>query len=293
MKKVLVTGSSSGFGQLITKRLLENGYTVFASMRNLQSSNAKQAEALTTFAQDKPGILHLLDLDVSDDHSVTRAIEKALELEGTIDVLVNNAGVGQGGHTEAFDDAQFKKMFDVNVFGVQRTIRGVLPSMRENGKGLIINISSVMGRIVIPFAGIYTATKYALEGLSESYRYELKGTGVDMVLVEPGGFPTNFFGSMMAPADEDRVKSYGALADAPEKLWGGMGEMMQSQDAPDPNAVAEAVVQLIETPTEKRPTRTVVDPMSGGEGPKLINQTTDQVQIQLMQAFGMGEEESA
>ena len=207
-------------------------------------------------------------------------------------MLVNNAGVGQGGHTEAFRDNQFQQVFDVNVFGVQRTIRAVLPSMRENGNGLIINISSVMGRIVIPFAGIYTASKYALEGLSESYRYELKGTGVDVVLVEPGGFPTNFFSSMMYPGDEERTQSYGDLADAPEKLWGGMGEAMQSQDAPDPNAVAEAVTKLIETPASNRPTRTVVDPMSGGEGPVMINATTDQVQAQLMQSLGMGQQES-
>ncbi|MDH3710974.1 MAG: SDR family NAD(P)-dependent oxidoreductase, partial [Cyclobacteriaceae bacterium] len=164
MKNVLVTGSSTGFGLLITKRLLEKGYTVFATMRNLSEGNAAKAEKLNQFAQDKSGKLHLLDLDVTDESSVQAAVAKAVELEGPVDVLVNNAGVGQGGHTEAFDDAQFKKVFEVNVFGVQRMIRAVLPSMRQRNQGLVINVSSVMGRMIIPFAGIYTASKFALEG---------------------------------------------------------------------------------------------------------------------------------
>ena len=291
MKKIFVTGSSTGFGQLITKRLLQNGDTVFASMRDLNDRNSKQAESLTAFAQDKPGKLHLIDLDVTDPNSVEAAINKALEFEGQIDVLVNNAGVGQGGFTETFTEEQFQKVFDVNVFGLQRTIRAVLPSMREKRSGLIINISSIMGRIVIPYAGIYTASKYAVEGLSEGYRYELKGTGVDVVVVEPGGFATNFSDNMMPPGDEERVKSYGKLVEMPEKMWGGFMEALQA-NPPDPNEIAEAVVKLIETPAGQRPTRTVADPWSGGEGTKAINETTDQVQTQLMQSLGMGQEES-
>ncbi|MDH3712089.1 MAG: SDR family oxidoreductase [Cyclobacteriaceae bacterium] len=291
MKKIFVTGSSTGFGQLITKRLLENGDTVCASMRDLNDRNSKQAESLTAFAQDKPGKLHLIDLDVTDPNSVEAAINKALEFEGQIDVLVNNAGVGQGGFTETFTEEQFQKVFDVNVFGLQRTIRAVLPSMREKRSGLIINISSIMGRIVIPYAGIYTASKYAVEGLSEGYRYELKGTGVDVVVVEPGGFATNFSDNMMPPGDEERVKSYGKLVEMPEKMWGGFMEALQA-NPPDPNEIAEAVVKLIETPAGQRPTRTVADPWSGGEGTKAINETTDQVQTQLMQSLGMGQEES-
>ncbi len=293
MKSVLVTGSSSGFGLLITKRLLENGYSVLASMRDVEGKNASSASKIKDFASEQSGSVHIVDLDVTNDSSVDTAIDQILNKVGNVDVVVNNAGIGQGGFTEAFELEQFKKVFEVNVFGVQRVMRAILPSMRSRGSGLIINISSIMGRVVIPYAGIYTASKYALEGLSESYRYELKGTGVDVVVIEPGGFPTSFFGNMMSPADESRVESYGELAEVPQKLWGGFAESLKSQDAPDPNEVAKAVIEVIEMPATDRPTRTVVDPGSGGMAPKTINKTSQQVQDQMMQMLGMNQPESA
>lgn len=290
-KKVLVTGSNSGLGLAITRALVDQGHTVFATMRNMAGKNLESANTLRAFSKNKAGTLHLLEIDVTSDASVAAAVQKAIELEGRIDVVVNNAGVGNGYGTGAYAETvsmeQFQRIFDVNVSGVQRVIRAVLPTMRQQGSGLLITISSTMGRIVLPFAALYTATKFAVEGLSESYRYELAGAGVDVVIIEPGGFRTDFWVEPELPADTQRAQSYGALAEMPQKMWGGLTTAMQAESAPDPKIVAEAVSRVIETPAGKRPLRFVVDPMMGGEAPSAINQLTDQIQTQLLGSLGL------
>ena len=286
---VLITGSSSGFGLLTARTLLEKGHTVFATMRGPDGKNAAAAADIRAYADGQPGTAHIIDLDVTSEASVNAAIQQALDLEGWIDVVVNNAGFGSGGYAETFTMDQFERIFDVNVFGVQRVNRAVLPSMRARSSGLIIYVSSVMGRIVLPFAASYTATKYALEGLAETYRYELGSLGIDSVVVEPGGFGTNFLENVAFAGDAERIASYGDLAEVPQQFWGGFDQMLSSDDAPDPQRVADAVLDLIETPHGQRPLRTVVDPMTGGEGPTGINQMTDQVQAQMFSAMGMSE----
>lgn len=288
-QSILITGSSSGFGLLTARTLLEKGYTVFATMRDLDGKNAARANELRVFADGKKGALRLLELDVTSDTSVETAVQQALDEAGYLDVVINNAGFGMVGFAEGFTVDQFQKIFDVNVFGVQRVNRAVLPAMRERGSGLLIHVSSSMGRIVLPFAAPYTATKYAVEGMAESYRYELAGTGVDAVVVEPGGFGTGFVSNLAMPVDEARVESYGALQEIPQQMWSGMGEQLQGDNAPDPQVVADAILTLIETPAGQRPLRTVVDPITGGGAASAINQTTDQIQSQLLGAFGLGD----
>lgn len=287
-QNVFITGSSSGFGSLITHTLLENGYTVFATMRNSTGKNAAKAQALQVFARDKSSTLHILDLDVNDEVSVETAVQQALDRAGHIDIVINNAGFGIAGYAEGTTIEQLHQIFDTNVYGVQRVNRAVLPSMRKRGSGLLLHISSAMGRIVLPFAAPYTASKYALEGLAESYRYELASTGIDVAIVEPGGFPTSFFDKMAPVADAARVATYGALQNAPEQMWGSVAQILQSDDAPDPQTVADAVLNLIETPAGKRPLRVVVDPMTGGEGATAVNTMSSDVQTQLLTAFGLG-----
>ncbi len=182
-KVVLITGSSSGFGTLIVKSLLKKGYTVAGTMRSLHGKNAATAGSLRDYAQNQPGELILQELDVTDEASVETAVKAVLEQTGRIDVVVNNAGFGASGFTEGFTTAQLHQVMEVNLYGVHRVSRAVLPAMRGQGSGLFINISSIMGRIVIPFAALYTASKFALEGYSESLRYEVSGTGVDVVIV--------------------------------------------------------------------------------------------------------------
>lgn len=170
---VLITGSSSGFGRLTAQTLVARGHTVLATMRAPQDRNREPADQLRRYAAGQPGDLYVLDLDVTDMVSVEAAVRQALDLTGRIDVVVNNAGVGDGfaAYTEAVSMGQFERIFDVNVFGVQRVTKAILPAMRQQGSGLLIHISSTMGRIVLPFTAAYTATKYALEALAESYRY--------------------------------------------------------------------------------------------------------------------------
>jgi len=287
MANVLITGASSGFGELTVRTLLQKGHTVAATMREPGSRNAQAAQRLKSVAAETPGTIFIFELDVTRESSVNQAVNQALSAMGGIDVAINNAGFGVGGYMESVTDAQLLRQFDVNVFGVQRVMRAVLPSMRKAGKGLFVNISSIMGRIVIPFATAYTASKYALEGLSESYRYELAGTGVDVVLVEPGGFGTSFAANMAYGEDRARLESYGSLADAPDKMWSAFGQMLRSENAPNPQEVADAVLKLIETPAGSRPLRTVVDPLKGGEGPRSINQATDDIQAQILAGMGM------
>ncbi len=288
-EKILVTGSSGGFGFLIAKALLNQGHTVFAGMRGLEGRNAEAARKLENHSTETAGHLYLVELDVTDTASVNRAVGEALDKEGQIDVAVNNAGYGVGGIAETVTETQLQQQLDVNVIGVQRVMRAVLPTMRDKKRGLIINISSVMGRLTLPFAAAYTASKYALEGLSESYRYEVSGTGVDVVIIEPGGFGTNFLANMENGADTGRLVDYGPLAELPDKMWSGFSERLRADNAPDPMQIADAVVELVETPAGQRPFRTVVDPLEGGEGAMEINRTTDRIQTQIFQAMGMAE----
>jgi NAD(P)-dependent dehydrogenase (short-subunit alcohol dehydrogenase family) len=288
-QKILVTGGGAGFGYLIAETLASAGHTVFATMRDPEGRNAAKARALAASTRGR-GNLRILELDVADDASAAAAVREAAEAGDGLDAVINNAGIGPGlgayGETVGMD--QFRQAFDVNVFGVQRVTRAALPYLRRRGRGLIVNISSTMGRIVLPYAAAYTATKFALEGLSESYRYELSGTGVEVSIVEPGGFPTDFFSSVEAPSGLDRLAGYGPLADEPAKLWSGIGASLKGPDAPSPQAVADAVLALVEAAPGSRPLRVVVDPLHGGEAPRAVNQSAAAVQAGLLQAIGQG-----
>jgi NAD(P)-dependent dehydrogenase (short-subunit alcohol dehydrogenase family) len=189
-KKVVavVTGSSSGIGFETSLVLAKNGFVTYATMRNLGKSNK-----IIELKQKKKLPLEVLKLDVTDDKSIKEAIEKIVnEQQGTIDVLVNNAGYGLLGPLEELSIQEFKEQFEANVFGVIRVIQEILPIMRKQRHGTIVNISSVAGRIGFPLTSAYVSSKFALEGLSESIAYELEPFGINVILVEPGVIKTNF-----------------------------------------------------------------------------------------------------
>src|SRR5215468_9802897 len=202
-KTILITGASSGFGHDTAKTLFRAGHTVYASMRGAEGKNRQAAEALR-----KLGI-NTVELDVSDDASVEAGVKTVLAEAGTIDVLVNNAGIASVGVTEAFTTEQAKAIFDTNVIGLLRVTRAVLPSMRQKRDGLIINIGSILGRVTFPFVGIYGASKFAVEALTESLRYEVSQLGVEVVAVQPSAYPTNFLTSSQSPASIEVTESYG------------------------------------------------------------------------------------
>lgn len=253
LKSVVITGSSNGFGERAVKAFADNGYRVWATMRDADGRNAEKKTAL----QDYSNKIAVIELDVSDDESVTAAFEVILS-EGKVDVLINNAGIMFLGLTEAFSMAQVQEQMNVNYFGSIRAIQAVLPAMREAGSGLIINCSSVVGRISPPFFGTYTATKHALEGYSQALRYEVAPFGVDIAIVEPGPFGTGLLGAGKSPALGQILDQYGELANIPVAMSEGFSEMLQSDDAPNPDLVVEAYLDLAEMPGGKRPARTVV-----------------------------------
>lgn len=289
-KNILITGAGAGFGALFAKTFLAEGHTVIATLRDPAGRNRDRVRALEEYAAGKPGRLRVLELDVTDEASVAAAFRKAAELEGGLDVVVNNAGGGHGlgAYGEALSMDQFRRVFDLNVFGVQRVIRAALPGFRKRGGGLILNVSSIMGRIVLPYSAAYTASKFAVEGLSESYRYELSGAGVEVSILEPGGFPTEFFTSAEAPADQARLAEYGPLADAPARLYAGFGENIGGPEGPNPQLVADAALRIVESPKGQRPLRVVVDPLMGGKGPEAINKAAEGVQAEMYAAMGQG-----
>lgn len=279
-QKVLVTGTSGGFGRLISETLLQQGHTVVASMRDSQGRNREVAEAL-----QKQGA-HIVEIDVTDDGSVAQGVEQAIDLAGGLDVLVNNAGVGVHGIQELFTVEDLRRVFDINLFGVQRMNRAVLPYFHQQQFGLLLHISSLLGRITIPFYGPYNASKWALEALVENYRTELSAFGIDAAMVEPGGFPTSFMDRLIHPSDTDRASQYGDFAQAPEAAFAAFQQALAANPAQNPQLVATAVAEVIDTPAGQRPFRTVVDKMGMGEPVAGYNDHLAQVTHGIYQAFG-------
>jgi NAD(P)-dependent dehydrogenase (short-subunit alcohol dehydrogenase family) len=284
MSNILVTGTSTGFGFLTVKTLLNAGHVVFATMRDSTGRNADKVAALKDAAASASGTLHLLDLDVTKDASVNRAVADAIATAGHLDVVVNNAGVGTVGQLEGFTAEQFQQVFDINVFGVQRVMRAVLPHMRGRKQGLVITIGSGLGRFILPFFSPYSATKFAVESLIDGYAMELAPFGVEVALIQPGAFPTDFTAKAMGPEPE-RVATYGEFADLPQRMYAGFGEMMAGPHAPNPQMVADKVAELVAMPAGARPLRSTVDPMTGQitEG---VNVASALAQQQLKTAFG-------
>ena len=278
-KTVLITGASSGFGRDAAETLAHAGHTVFASMRDIDGRNRPHAKALR--AQG----LEVVELDVADDTSVESAVGTILAKTGRIDVLVNNAGIAAAGVSEAFTPDQAKIVFNTNVVGMLRTTRAVLPTMRRQGDGLIINIGSILGRVTFPFFGIYGASKFAVEALTESYRYELSQLGVDVVLVQPSAYPTNMYASVLQPADAARAEGYGAIGKIPGAMFETFMGIFKGENAPNPHDVAQAITKLVAQPKGSRPARTVVGQPFGAD---VVNQQTAPVQAQVVSGLGLG-----
>jgi short-subunit dehydrogenase len=218
----LVTGASTGIGEATAKSLQAAGYRVFGTSRKPRPA--------------RPGGFTMLTCDVSDDASVARLVEDVLAQAGRVDLVVNNAGFGVLGGAEESSIAQARALFDVNVFGVLRVTNAVLPAMRRQGEGRIVNVSSVLGLIPAPYSALYAATKHALEGYSESLDHELRAFGIRVVLVEPAFTRTSF---------EDNLVKPDQLLEVYDTARSGMNEVMrkgiESGDAPE--IVAAAVLK--------------------------------------------------
>ena len=213
VKTILLTGATSGIGKDAALDLAKRGYRVFATGRN-------QA-ALDELCDAGAGDLTAFRLDVTDADSIEtakRAVDVATDGYG-LDVLINNAGYGDLGPTELVSDADMRRQFDTNVFGLMAVTRAFLPAMRERGDGRVINVSSIGGRVTMPMFGVYSASKYAVEALSDSLRMEMAPFGVKVVIIEPGPINTNFTPSAMENADKYREAGpYAAVIERAEKM---------------------------------------------------------------------------
>jgi NAD(P)-dependent dehydrogenase (short-subunit alcohol dehydrogenase family) len=276
MKNIIITGSSNGFGLKAAKDFADKGNKVYATMRNPNGKNANAKADLESHSTN----IKVVDMDVTDEASVKEAMATILAEAGSVDVLINNAGIMYLGITEAFSVEQAKFQMETNYFGAIRVMQAVLPSMRKAGSGLIINTSSLVGRMSPPFFGTYTATKHALEGYTQALRYEVSPFGVDIVMVEPGPFGTGLLASGQAPAHSEVLETYGELAGVPIAMGENFAQMLQSEDAPDPQWVVDAYLKLAELPFGSRPTRTVVGITWGVDE---INQLTQPIQDRVLQ----------
>ena len=238
-KVAVVTGSSSGIGYEISLMLARNGFLTYATMRNLnKSENIKLAAA----KENLP--IRINQLDVADDVSVKNAVQAILSETGRIDLLVNNAGYGLTGAFEDLAMNEIKAQYETNVFGLIRTTQAVLPIMRKQKSGIIVNISSGAGRFGYPGGAAYVSTKFAVEGLSESMSYELEPFGIKVVIVEPGVIKTNFV-TVVAKKSQDPNSPYSQIM---QKTATVLENMMENGSSPD--LVAKVVLNAVtnETP---------------------------------------------
>src|SRR5258705_11381598 len=277
-KTILITGASSGFGRDTAESLFRAGHTVYASMRGAQSKNREAEVALR-----KLGIKSV-ELDLSEYASVEAGVKRVLAEAGTMDVLVNNAGIMSAGVTEAFTADQAKVIFDTNVIGLLRVTRALLPSMRQKRDGLIINIGSILGRVTFPFLGIYGASKMAVEALTDSLRYEVSQLGIEVVEVQPSAYPTNLFASIQTPAGTEVTKSYGDVGQIPVAMVKTFMSRFEGKDAPNPHDIAEAVARLVDQSKGSRATRTVVGTAFGSDK---ANEDVAPLQANVVEALGL------
>jgi|APFre7841882724_1041349.scaffolds.fasta_scaffold27077_2 NAD(P)-dependent dehydrogenase (short-subunit alcohol dehydrogenase family) len=278
---VLLTGAAGGFGRLTAQTLLDQGHRLVATMRAPDGRNREAAQALAARGAT------VIAMDVTDDASVAGGVAQAVDALGSPDVVIHNAGVGVLGLQEAFTADDLKRLFDINLFGVHRVNRALLPAWRKRRSGLMINVSSLLGRITMPFYGPYNASKWALEALSENYRSELSAFGIEVCIVEPGGFRTTFIDHLMRPSDAARGASYGPMADAPQQRLQHFEQVLAATPAQDPQRVADAMAALIRMSPGERPFRTTVDALGMGAAVEGYNRALADLTTGLYKNFGI------
>ena len=284
-KSILMTGSSSGFGRLGVEYFARMGAKVFATMRNVPRP---EAEELRDLASDEKLDLSIIEIDVTSDEQVETGVATALAAnDGKLDVLINNAGISVSGPVEVQDMDAAKLIFDVNVYGPHRMSRAVLPAMRAAKSGQIFNVTSQLGRLIIPGFGLYSSTKFALEAMSEQMAYELIQHGVDVTIIQPGGYPTNIWsntnkysGPLKARTEAERLAAY-------PNLTAGMGTRDGSGGgSADPMDVPRAIAEIIAMPAGKRPLRKPLHPIARPQ--EIVNAASAEAQIAMLGESPLG-----
>ncbi|SDE35089.1 SDR family NAD(P)-dependent oxidoreductase [Pedobacter soli] len=268
-KTILITGTSTGFGKLTATTLANAGHSVIAGMRNVTSANAAAAAALSAIAN-----IEVVDIDITSDKSVTEAINYVLNKYGKIDVLVNNAAVSGFGLLEGYSLDQIRKMFEVNVYGVLRTYQAVLPAMRKEKSGLIINITTGASGHTLPFMIPYISSKLVVESITEGLQDELAAYNIENVSIQPGVYPTEMNNGSKAGVHADKanvIAEYGEEAtDKFNALGTALFGKMQQFDM-NPQTIADGVLELVNMKKGERPLRFPLDAIAQGTDQEFID----------------------
>jgi NAD(P)-dependent dehydrogenase (short-subunit alcohol dehydrogenase family) len=274
-KIAVVTGTSTGFGYQIAEKLAHAGVRVFGTMRDVAGRNADAKRSLEAIG------VTVVELDVTDQASVDRGAAAILGAAGRVDILINNAGNSYAGLTETFTPEAIERQYATNVIGPMRVSRAFLPGMRERKSGLVLFVSSLVGRVVVPFMGVYASSKWALEALAETLSYELRPFAVDVAIVQPGAYATNISNSRVTSDDAERVTAYGSTA----SIGAVVGNALASS-ARDASEVGDAILGLVQLPAGTRPLRTAVPAASPSAS---VNEATAPIQRALIESFGMSD----
>jgi NAD(P)-dependent dehydrogenase (short-subunit alcohol dehydrogenase family) len=273
-KTVVITGTNSGIGAGTARKLAADGYRVFGTMRDPDGRNATAKRELEAHG------VTVVGLDVTDQESVDRGTTEILRQAKHIDVLINTAGSMHVGITEGFTPASVERQFATNVVGPLRMSRAFLPGMRSRKSGLVLFLSSFSGRLVMPFGGVYTASKFAIEAIAESLSYELRPFGVDVAIVEPANYTTNIWPSAIYPDDAPTVESYGEIA----KTIDAIAHVLIST-AGNPSEVVDTLVALVKAPAGERPLRTA-NPAGGPLD--AVEAAVEPIQRGTLEFYGLG-----
>jgi len=285
---IVITGASSGFGLMSARALAHAGHTVYAGMRETHGRNAARVEELKQYAKEHGVDLRAVEMDVASQASVDAAIAHIIGEQQRLDVVIHNAGHMSYGPAEAFTPEQFAQLYDTNVLSTQRVNRAALPQLRKQGRGLVVWVSSSSVRGgTPPYLAPYFAAKAGMDSLAVSYAGELARWGIETSIVVPGAFTkgTEHFAHAGAPADEAVAKAYagGPTADFGEVAFKGLASL-EPADA-DPEAVARAIVEVVDKPFGKRPFRVHIDPSE--DGAEIVNGVADRVRAELLRRIGL------
>ena len=281
---ILITGCSSGFGRLGAEHYARLGAKVFATMRNLPRPEATELE---TLARDENLDITVIEIDITKDRQVKKGVAKAMKAAGgTLDVLINNAGMAMAGPIEAQDMKATELLFDTNVYGAHRMARAVLPAMRANKAGYILNVSSQLGRVIIPGFAQYSPTKFALEAMSEQMAYEVAPHGVGVTIIQPGGYPTKIWKNQNPPSAALKARLTEDILTAYPSFTAGMGEREAGGGDSDPMDIPRAIAGAIAMPKASRPLRIALHPVARPQ--EGINKASAKAQLAMLGKSPLG-----
>lgn len=286
-KTIVITGASSGFGALSGKALADAGHTVYAGMRDSAGRNAPAITAAKRYAADNDVDLRTVELDIAAQDSVDAAVEGIISEQGSLDVLVHNAGRMVTGPAEAFTPEQITEIYDTNVVGTQRLNRAALPHLRAQQRGLVLWVGSTSTRGgTPPYLAPYFAAKAAMDALAVSYAAELARFGIETSIIVPGSFTsgTNHFAHSRHPADEPVVADYEAVyPQLIEQVGMRLAELAPANaDVAD---VAAAIVEVVDMPHGTRPFRVHIDPAD--DGAAVVNAVADRIRVEFLTRIGL------